>query len=152
MKPLALNECCVCLNLLASDAAESKRNASHASHMCKLGTQHIAANASIVENPGFKGSVVKTQNNDVDSLTDILKEAVERLRKQHNVIPNEPGTPTEETQLWEDQIDKHQCPPHVQTGDQCINCDFVLGSMAEVEHLWSMCDKVLTNECSLLHP
>ena len=80
-KPLPLNKCCACLDLLATDVAENKGNAGHALHICKLGTQCIAANASFAKNPVFKRAVVKMQNKNIASLTDIEKEVVKKIEK-----------------------------------------------------------------------
>lgn len=35
---------------------------------------------------------------------------------------------------------------------ECINCDFILGSAAEVERLWSVCDNILTDQRKRMTP
>jgi hypothetical protein len=85
----------------------------------------------------------------VNDLTDAEKAAVECLKQEHPVAAGG-AAGNEEAQSPLDMLaqirhmNEHGGQQDGGTGD-CMNCNFIGGSTAEVEHLWSVSDNVLRN-------
>ena len=99
----------------------------------------------------FEAGVVKIQRNQVADLTDEEKEAVSSLLKPNcNIVDEEIGGRNNDDYDSFDELDNQENVARRYGPNQedlrYVNCDFIFGSCAEVERLWSVAKFVLTDE------
>ena len=104
--------------------------------------------------PHFESGVVKIQLGRLNQLMDAEKVAVESLKKGNTaggaaVAPagNQPASPQDMQTRIAQALGQGGQQENVY-----INCDFILGSAAEVERLWSVCYHVLTDNWKGMTP
>eukprot|EP00171_Calliarthron_tuberculosum_P023317 IDg23317t1 len=109
-----LASCRADLDTLIEVVSQAKNNPMSPFYGCRLGEKYISNTSSIVADKYFEMGVVKIQMGKSIELTGREKStAFAKKRKMEN------------------------------TGDEYVNCDFILGSIAEVERLWSVSKHIL---------
>ncbi len=143
-----LADCRHDLNVLIEAIEDEKQVTTSPFYGCRLGTKFIAANATIVKYPLFESGVVKIQKGKETDLNEGEKHAVRCLLKNHSSSTNtsEGSQPTSKTE----EIAKRR----KNNGDDntYINCDFISGSVATVERLWSSANYVLASHPRRMTP
>ena len=110
--------------------------------------------------PAFESGVVKIQNGQAAELTILEQVACQRLR-----VDAAAGRDVNETDEDEDYNARMMSPASMARAtsakrqrmlshghDEYVNCDYILGSVAPVERLWSMAKYVMPDYCSSLDP
>jgi hypothetical protein len=149
-KLLPLSSARASLDMLIEDVENNKNTPGHPLHKCRLGTSKIAPNAAIVANPDFKQAVCKIQLKQFAAMTDSEKAAAAPLRRpQAQVAAESPGTGA---LSFQERLAKRLKTEEQDPRDEYINCDFILGSAAEVERLWSIAGQVFPKNRANMHP
>ena len=119
-----------------------------------LGTTKIGPTSDIMTDVHFESGVCKIQTNKVHQLTDDEKEAVQALliTDQHAVAvaPNNNRGSESDDDDFDNAL--NEALANNNEGGIYHNCDFILGSVAEVERLWSLCKYVFTEIRQALTP
>ena len=115
---------------------------------CKLDGKYIAHDSSIIQYPDFERGVTKIQNGATNSLTLSERKSVKMLLSTNEV--EEEDIEVSEMISIRERIAKRQKMSHHR--DEYINCDFILGSVAEVERVWSISEYILSNHRRSLTP
>lgn len=123
------------LDALMKVVSSERTNVSFPIYSYKLSSKYISPSANIMTKSIFEIAVVKIQNKDELSLTTDEKNSVFNLRREID-----PTSTRSSSRSILTTIEKHlnkkrkvQCK-----NDDFINCDFLVGSVAEVERLWSV--------------
>jgi hypothetical protein len=148
-RKLTLGNCCEALQALTEQVEAERADAGADLYQCKLDDHYIGPNADILPDSDFECGVCKIQNGEVALMTDNEKEAClvllldagEAVAQQ----PNEAAALTYAQRLG--QRKRKRTNP----AQEYRNCDFILGSAAEVERLWSIADNILTDDRKI-HP
>eukprot|EP00171_Calliarthron_tuberculosum_P002072 IDg2072t1 len=144
-KKCSLAFCRDALNTLIEAISEEKCQRGSNLFGCLLLPHHIATNAACVKYPIFETAVVKIQKGDEDKMTKEEKESVSSLLRSSAQV-EAPESLTRPLTM-EERLEKRQKVSRI---SDYINCDFVLGSIAESERVWSICKYVLSDHrCSL---
>lgn len=128
------------LNALIEAVLDDKGNANSALYGCRLVTKYISPNAAIVKSPHFERAVVKLQRGLENELTDVERSAVVHLRMQ-SISEPEPVT-NNGLQNMKERMAKKRNVGHEE--NEYPNFDFILGSVARVNRLWSIAKYVST--------
>lgn len=125
----------------------------------KLELKYIKADSSIVKNADFESGVVKIQNKEIDEMNQAERFACSKLRKEVLAanIPVAAAPPHIDTRFMSpsgiaDSTKRKRQRLEETMDNSYINCDYILGSVAEVERLWSLCKNVLTDHRSCIKP
>ena len=106
--------------------------------------------------PDFESGVVKIQRGESGAMNDAEKLACVSLLKVHQVAAEDEaaGAEVEEEETdFLDVVRAEEAAALKGNTSQYINCDFILGSVAEVERLWSTAKHILTEERrGMMHP
>jgi len=147
-KDATLSECRYVLDTLIESVNEEKYKEGAKFYKSKLGQKYISPNANIVTDKHFEAGVVKIQRGQSHNLSLIEKNAVATLLKPSlaTVVVEEETQENSFLQRYAKKA-KTSC-----TDDEYINCDFILGSAAEVERLWSTCKYILCENRMRLSP
>lgn len=151
---------CDCRNQLDSwvTMMEADLPVDHDLFGCDLEMKYISDNAEIIENANFERGVVKIQRNEAALLTDAEKEAVKGLRRVPPAVAADaaaaagmmddpdPIVLSSPTKLASAMDRKREREQATAGQDAYINCDYITGSVAEVERLWSLARHILTYE------
>jgi hypothetical protein len=125
----------------------------HELHGCHLGMTYIRRDANIIDYEDFENGVVKIQTGEAHLLTDPERVAVSSLRRNAPAIPAvnvDQDTDIDPTQwssprkIAKEIHRKRQKLQESAAANEYIRCDYILGSVAEVERLWSLARHVLT--------
>ena len=112
--------------------------------------RYIADNAEIIENPEFEAGVVKIQREQAALLTDAEKAAVSGLlNAAAEETPQDPSPILFSSPAYlVEAMNKNRKREHenARLNNTYVNCDFIAGSVAEVERLWSLAGHILTDE------
>ncbi len=101
---------------------------------CRLGSKYIANNSAIVESPIFERSVVKIQKGKAEELTEEEKLSVTFLRKDD--APKSFVSQAAMSMTMSERMAKKR--KVISSRYEYVACDFILGSVAKVERLWSI--------------
>jgi len=146
-----LSDCRFALDTLIESVELYKNNVSSPLYMCSLGTKYIDTEADISLNPVFESGVVKIQRNEFNLMTDAEKDACSKLILERSVLPDANPTASDHgTSMYQRiQMKKRR---RIETESTYRNCDFILGSVAEVERLWSVCNALLSDNRKRMSP
>eukprot|EP00171_Calliarthron_tuberculosum_P009475 IDg9475t1 len=141
-KHLSVSDYRMALDKLLQKVATKKDVPSSSFFGCKLGTSHISQTADIVKDKAFLSGVIKIQRKECDTLSDserlacrkLLSEAAVQSNTENDDDSGDDDIITEITKERENKVDG---------SGSYINADFVLGSVAEVERLWSVLRRLL---------
>ena len=105
----------------------------------------------MIQNPSFEFGVVKLQKGLHNELDENEKNAVCCLLKGNFLGELSPEAEYQEAALgMKERLAKRR--KNEVSNDQYVNCDFILGSAAEVERLWSIAKYVLTENTRSMTP
>ena len=141
-RKVTLAQCRDSLNMLMQDVEEGRNDRDSAMYRCSLGTKYIAEDANILRDPDFESGVCKIQNGMTDLMTDEEKTACGKLLLGGEEDSSDSDREGEVS--YEERLRKRKRQRDNPSG--YMNCDFILGSAAEVERLWSVASHVLTDE------
>ena len=121
---------------------------------CNFTPKRIQTNGSLTPNPHFESGVVKLQRNKASELTDAERGAVESLKIDIIAIDNEGGEEEKDNddgdsiaaELDKVEEEERAASAGEQQNASYVNCNFIYGSCAEVERLWSMAKHILTED------
>jgi hypothetical protein len=147
---LKLCGCRAALELLTQNIQTNKVNPQSTFYRCKLSSVYIASDSEKLPDVHFLSGVCKIQMNQHGLMSILEKEACELLKIVPPADLEEPqpqaGLLTMAQQL------KQMSNKKPRLENEYINVDFILGSAAEVERLWSICKYILTNQRKSLTP
>lgn len=126
-------------------------------YRCKIDRKYNSGRSSIVLYPDFESGVVKIQSGQSKDLTKAEKTAVKNLKR---AIPSDLSLPNERSGLNTSSASnindmsarlarRRKIEPSTK---QYINCDFMFGSVALIESLWSMTKFIVNDIRSCLSP
>ncbi|KAI0562782.1 hypothetical protein FGB62_53g16 [Gracilaria domingensis] len=127
-----LANCLKNLDVLMETVFQQRNKTRFSFYQCKLGKKYIAADANIVLQPAFEPGVVKIQNDMQSSLTDEGKEACDCLKKSsvsENGFKNKGNLFGSHIGMAQRQAKKRK---FAKRSNEYMNCDFRLGSVADV--------------------
>jgi hypothetical protein len=124
---------------------------------CELEMKYISDDANIIENADFERGVVKIQRGEACGLTDLERVAVSSLLRDAPAgadaadsgaeqLDPDPALLSSPTSLAKAMDRKRKRDQARSGGDTYINCEYITGSVAEVERLWSLAHNILTYE------
>lgn len=114
-------------------------------HNCKLGNEYIRRNSHLTTDPDFESGIVKLQKGEANQLTSAEKVAVCMLEKDvEDVVPD---SDSDREMLMDERLNKRR---KIDKNCQYRSADFVLGSSAEVERIWSTAKYILSDTRSKL--
>ena len=153
---LSLEKCRGVLDILIEDVNQYGLQRGSPLFGCTLGVKYISSDSDITSDPDFENGVVKIQRNIVHTMTPDEHEACKKLRVETHEVDNVLA-PAEDYEAvlgmnFEDRLSGRK-----RKNDGCdeysyMNSDFILGSVAEVERLWSICKFILSDTRSRLEP
>jgi len=147
-KESTLSESRYILDSLMETVSEDRNKAGTKFYKCKLGKKYIAADSRIVSNKNFESAVIKIQRDQTELMTAAEKSASVSLRKpcttQSSQVQEQSDSSFLERYTKKSKLNSNE--------DPYINCDFILGSAAEVERLWSTCKYILCENRRRLTP
>jgi hypothetical protein len=146
---MKLSECRETLDLLIEEIEAGKGNPESDFHRCKLGKIYIGAGCDKLPDPDFISGVCKIQNGNIGDMADDEKEACSHLRA--NVGEEEEAAAT---LTFQEKLTKMR---NKKRSSACLdaqfeNVDYIIGSAAEVERVWSVARYVLTTQWMGLTP
>ena len=141
--------CRMALKMLKDDIENGKDDPDSDFHDCAFVPNKILPDCDLVPQPLFDSGVAKIQAGEENTLTLMEKNAVASLLK--NPADDEPGQEAPARPSISDRLREMTSGPKKSDSDY-INANFILGSCAEVERLWSLAKFVLTDERSRMTP
>lgn len=108
---------------------------------CKLGEKFIGTKSHLVTDADFESGVIKIQAGCPDELTDAEKTAVQCLKSDHAEAGSADGSSNGEYLSMKERLAKRR--KITATNRTYIPCNFILGSVAEVERVWSIAKHLL---------
>lgn len=146
-----LRECHVELNDLFHVIGCSSNRPDLPLHGCQLGRRYISLDSHLCMNPTFESGVMKLQENCPQDLTDAEKEAISCLKIDTNSGEAvELGVGTDELLTMRERHAKRRKVSAIPK--RYMPCNFILGSVAEVERVWSMAKHLLGDKRHAMTP
>jgi len=155
---LTLEKCRGVLDILIDDVERYGNQRGSPLEGCTLGVKYIACDSDITSDPDFENGVVKIQRNMVHTMTPEEHAACEKLRAEANYNDgggddnNEDDYEAVLGMSLEDRLTGRKRKHDEHDEFSYMNADFILGSVAEVERLWSICQFILSDTRSRLEP
>lgn len=150
-RAMSLRDCRVELNDLYDVIADSAEAPNAPLHNCTLGQHYTGMSSHLVTDPLFESAVIKLQGNCLQDLTDDEKKAVECL--QLNTGEGAAGNGAEggaEVLSMSERRKKRRKTEAIPK--RYMHCNFILGSVAEVERVWSVAKHLLGDVRHRLSP
>lgn len=144
----------------------SQQTEKHWAKGCHLGGEYIGKDSNKVVNKDFHNGVIKIQDGDASKMTHGEAAAVASLRKDAGkvaVAASRAATTVDARTstthahgalqiAYNERIDKKRKERADEQYGDYRNCDFILGSAAEIERVWSAAEKILTSDRFRTHP
>jgi hypothetical protein len=153
---IALEKCRSVIDMLVSNINQHRDTPESLWCGCRFESIKTAPAPDLAPDHLFEPGVVKIQRGQASDLTDAEKAAVECLKQEHPVAAGG-AAGNEEAQSPLDMLaqirrmNERGGQQDCGTGD-CVNCNFICRSAAEVERLWSISDSVLRNNRKRMTP
>lgn len=146
-KNLSLSECRMAMDSLSYVVHSEKTKLNSKLFKCKLGTSYISSTSHLVKHKAFENGVVKIQRDDLFSLTLSERSACKRL-----LI--EPSETSVQNQAVPSNVlgEIYKRRKVLRTAPKYMDTRFIIGSVAEVERLWSLAKNVLSDNRKLCTP
>jgi len=144
----SLSDCRYIIDTLLEEIEKYSSDSSSALYNCKLKDKYIGTSAQIMTDPVFESGVIKIQRNEYQSITINKNRACKKLRIQ-NAIYTAPENPTFQTMAEKVAAKKKR---KLEATTKYMNCSFILGSVAEVERLWSIAKNILRDNRKSMTP
>ena len=143
------------LDALLAESAGGHGNENSCWYKRKISGAYIQPGSSKLPAPHFVSGVIKIQNNEILQLTQDEKEACQKLvnQDQHQGEEGEEGEEASFVSRFKLRMKKRKAGVlETSKSNPYKNVDFICGSAAEVERLWSICKYILSNVRSRLTP
>ena len=152
-----LKLCCADLDALILECNEGHTNPNSCWHNRKLPGTYIERRSCKLPAPDFVEGIIKIQEGKVMDLTQPEKDACHRVvnpqQQQNEIEESEQDETNSFASRFRDKMKKRKAgvlenskaPPYQ-------NVDYICGSVAEVERLWSLCKYILLNTRSRITP
>ena len=139
---ISLRDCRSEIHDLAHVIALSADKPHAALYDCKLGQHYVGANSDIMTDPVFESAVIKLQENCPQDMTDDEKQSVEclRLDAADAAGPADAANDAEVLSINERRKKRRKLSA---LPKRYMDCGFILGSVAEVERVWSIAKHLL---------
>ena len=162
---LTLLDCRASLDFLEKLIIKKRTDPHHHLYSCSFKLRKASVFSPLAPDVDFERAVVKIQSGNEADLSEAEKMEVSGL-----LVSNQEfcGVDSEETDEEEEEVEEESCPAvaspqcmkdflsrpveHAKPTQRYINCDFVLGSCAEVERLWSIAGNILTDNRKSMAP
>eukprot|EP00171_Calliarthron_tuberculosum_P003916 IDg3916t1 len=141
-KHLSVSDCRLALNKLMQKVETKNDVQSSGFFGCLLGTSHISQTAAIVKDKSFLSGVIKIQRQEFEALSDEERRACKTLLSETVASADIDNANESEDDDIIMEITKEK-ENRIDGPGNYINADFVLGSVAEVERLWSVLRRLL---------
>ena len=115
------------------DVEEGQNDQDSPMFRCPHGTKYISEEADILKNAEFETGVCKIQNGMAEVMMAHEKVACEKLLLETD---GDLSDTSEEEVTYEERLRRRRRKRENPSG--YVTCDFILGSAAEVERLWSI--------------
>lgn len=140
------------INKLVSSVENRKGSQGTPLYNCMLGTYYISESASIVTHELFESAVIKIQEGRENALSRHEKRAVSCLLKEPSSEDTTQSTndDSDYSMPMAQQIAKRRKKNEYHS--KYVDCSFILGSVAEVERLWSSAKHILSEQRQLMTP
>ena len=135
-----LLECREDLDMLIEDMDLNCNNSSHDLYKNKLGKLYIAEDSKKLEHIAFESGVCKIQNDDVNEMTTEEHNACKCLLISNTTENTEDSNVVSNS--YEERRNSFKRRKKNKSHDYG-NCNFILGSAAVVERLWSIADRII---------
>lgn len=147
-KGKTLADCRDVLDALTDAVESGRRSPQSPLYQCNLKEKWISINARISPDPKFESGVCKIQRGETSRLTDAEKLACSKL-----LLHEEPAEiPVANNQMSLSDMIQERKKRRIEKAPRYRNCDFILGSAAEVERLWSISKHILCDNRKTLTP
>ena len=117
---------------------------------CRFGKKYIYDTTAIVDDLELENGVVKIQSNNHQDMTDNEKKACSYLKIMSNSNVNEYFVEYEESGKSNDSFSEYfkqaEKPIATESEPQYINCNHILGNVAEVERIWNTAGYILRDK------
>lgn len=117
-------------------------------YTCQLGREYISTKSSIVSHHLFESGVVKIQRRQISQMSDDEKHACSKLCSSS--AEDIAGIEEDELSLSERLSQKKRKLDRESSGFR--NCDYILGSVAACERLWSIAGNIFTKDRASMSP
>ncbi|KAI0559108.1 Ribonuclease H-like protein [Gracilaria domingensis] len=149
VRKLSLANCREALDMLTDDVNGGIESSDSPFFHCSLQDKYIADDAEILADPFFESGVCKIENNRAHQLTEVEVTACNRLlltsEPVHTSLSQVDGPASYSERL-------HRRKKQKISDARYRDCSFILGSVAEMERLWSVADNILRNQRMSLTP
>ena len=148
-----LSQCRSDLNALLAEMDEGNISRASGWFGHKFDGTYITPDSSKLPDPSFVSGVVKIQENNQGLMSPEEKEACKDLLLEEDEQNSSQSSQPSLAQRMIERMKKRKAGVMENNlGSPFKNCDFICGSAAEVERLWSIAKHVLTNTRSRLTP
>lgn len=150
-RKLSLSHCQNALDLLVEDVQSGFSNPDSVFYRCFLKNQYISNDAEILQDRQFESGVCKIQDGRTAAMSRAEKIACQRLLLPIQESEDEASVTANSVSDYKSRLDRRK--RRKIAADSCYrNCDFILGSVAEIERLWSIADIILADTRSRTTP
>ena len=146
-KGYTLADCRQDLDTLIEAVEQDKTKHGSRLHNCRLGTTCISPQSSIVDNVDFETAVAKIQKGNLSDLSTVEKSCARILAVDASVSEVHHGEGA--VLSMKERLFKRR---RIESATNYGDCRYVLGSVAEVERLWSTCGYILTQNRRSMTP
>lgn len=143
-----VSDCRIAVDELITCVSELKEDESSKFFGCKLGENYIGSNSHLVPDPHFESGVFKLQQGLSNNLTENEREACKKLEIQSRSQSKKPST--ERTTMSERIAARKRKRENGE--NKYMNTNFILGSVAEVERMWSTAKNILSDKRMRMSP
>jgi len=145
---LSLAICRYAVDVLRDAVTEGRNDVNYVFYGCKLASKYIAPTSAIVHNASFESGVSKIQTGDIGSMNEEERRACEILE----IEQDETFESVQNSSLTMAQklvSGKRRC---IERDTKYRNCNFVVGSVAIVERLWSVANYIYCDNRKSMTP
>jgi len=143
-----LSDCRYIIDTLLEEVQNNSNDTNSVLYNCKLGCNYVGTSAGILVDPEFESGVVKIQRNEISTMSDKERKACESLLIKNQVE----ASPTNSTFATIAEKVAAKKRRKIEQTEKYMNCSFILGSVAEVERLWSISKHILRDNRKSMTP
>ena len=143
-----LSACRGDIEILLKEIEKSVDKPDRKLYNCKLTDEYLAVNSHLSTNPLFETAVVKLQEGQANQLTRGEKRAVKMLLKASTKPTSDVDDDDNDSSIAQ-QLAKRR---KFDDNEKYICSDFIIGSAAEVERIWSSAKHILTDTRNRMKP
>ena len=118
----------------------------------RLGDEYISPTSPKIPNPSFLSGVIKIQNKDTSSMNEEEEEACHNLLNKNSIESLDSSSMSLAERIRDKQKKRKVGEIDERVNDKYCNVDYICGSAAEVERLWSISRYILTTSRASITP